>query len=214
MPASLVVTDLTICQAALTLLGMPIIANLTDTGDSEAMCNLHYPLLKRSALSSYNWPWAIKQVRLAIDDTAEPLTQHTNAFQLPPDRLYDDPLLVVLDTAENTPTFTDFVIQDEHLHTNQGTIYIWYLSKDGEIEAKWPEYYIDFMIHALAARLAMPLVERVDLFTLYDDIAWGDSRTRHIPGGLYAKARSRSFADKPPMRFESFDLINARTGGL
>ena len=214
MPASIPVTDLTICQAALTLIGMPIITSLTDTGDSETLCNLHYPLLKRSVLSSYNWPFAINQVRLAIDATEVPLTQYTNAFQLPSDRLYDDPLLAVLDTAEGASPFTDFEIQDEHLHTNQGEIYIWYLSKDGEIEDKWPEFFIDFIIHALAARLAMPLTERVDLFTLYDDIAWGDSRTRQVPGGLYAKARSRSFQDKPPIRFESFELILARHGGL
>ena len=214
MPASIPVTDLTICQAALTLIGMPVITDLLDVGDSEAMCNLHYPLLKRSVLSSYNWPWAIKQSRLAIDGTAVPLTQYTNAFQLPTDRLYDDPLLTLLAVEENAPPFTDYEIQDEHLHTDQDTIYIWYLSKDGELEDKWPEFFIDFMIHALAARLAMPLTERADLFTLYDDIAWGDSRTRHIPGGLYAKARSRSFQDKPPVRFESFELILARLGGL
>ena len=214
MPASIPVTDLTICQAALTLIGMPAIINLTETGDSEAMCNLHYPLLKRSVLSGYNWPWTTKHARLAIDATAVPLTQYTNAFQLPPDRLDDDPLLTLLGTEEGLPPFKDYEIQDEHLLTNQGTIYIWYLSKDGELEKKWPEYFIDFMIHALAARLAMPLTERVDLFTLYDDIAWGDSRTRHIPGGMYAKARARSFQDKPPIKFESFELILARLGGL
>lgn len=212
MPASTPVTDLTICQAALQLIGMPAVSNLSDDDDSAAVCNLHYPLLKRSLLAKHNWDFGIGQERLAIDATAVPLTQYTNAFQLPTDRLYDDPLLVVLVPDENAPPFKDYEIQDEHLLTNQADIYIWYVSKDAELEEKWPEYFVDLMIHALAARIAVPLTERPDLAALYSNMAWGPDLA--APGGLYAAARARSFADKPPIVFESYELILARQGGL
>ena len=91
-------------------------------------------------------------------------------------------------------------------------IFIWYLSKDGELEDKWPEYFIDLVIHALAARIAMPLTERTDITALYNNLAWGGDPS--FPGGLYAAARARSFQDKPPVIFESYELILARNGGL
>lgn len=212
MPDSIPVTDLVICNAALQLVGMPEISSLSAINDRAAVCNLHYPLLKRSVLSRYNWPWLIKQEQLAIDATAVPLTQYTNAFALPSLRLDDDPILVILSPEENAPPFRQFEIQDEHLHTNQPVIYIWFLSKDGELESKWPEYFVDFMVHALAARIAMPLTEDMTRVSFYDTKAWGSDPS--IPGGLFAQAKNRDFQGKPPVILESFELIEARHGGL
>jgi len=209
MPSSFPVTDVTICAGALTLCGLPPITDLGDVGDSEVMCNLHYPLLKGSVLTEYNWDFGIKHAQLAIDADAVPLTQYTNAFQLPSDRLYDDPILVLIDAAENAPPFKDYEIQDEHLLTNQDVIYIWYVSQDAEDESKWPMDFINFMMHALAARLSAALTERGDLTTLYHSMAWGDGDMQ-FPQGMYAKVRSRNFQDKPPAVFQAYELWLAR----
>ncbi len=212
MPASIPVTKLQICQTALQLMGLAAVQNLSDSNDRASVCNLHYPMLMRSLLSKYNWDFGTKQVQLAIDATATPIMQHTFAYSLPPDRLYDDPLLVVLSADVGAPPFKRYVVQDEHLHTDQPTIFIAYTSQDAEDSKKWPDYFTELMEYALAARIGMALTEREDLVLRYEIKAWG--RDLDVPGGLYAAARRRNFQNKPPKIFQDFELILARLGGL
>ncbi len=205
------VTELIISNLALTELGASPLTNLypVATTDNAFVCNLHYARLKNSIISKYNWTFTKKQNhpnRL----TVAPDHQYLFQFQMPSDRAKGQPIAVFLSSEPQAPAFNNYEIHGDKLLTDVEDIFIDYIS---ETEADtWPEFFIEFVAVALAAKICIAVTGDEALKKEKEFEAWGSNRG--IPGGLYASARQADFKDQPPPAVEDFELINARHGGV
>ena len=80
------VTDVSICNLALTYIGAATITALADDTTSGRACNLLYADCLDFILRQHPWNFAIKRVSIAVDATA-PIFEFDNAFALPADSL-------------------------------------------------------------------------------------------------------------------------------
>ena len=81
------ITDVQICNDALTLCGSPVIASLSDTSREGKLCNNNYARSRDYVLREHPWNCAIKRVQLAKITGGTPSFDFDNSYLLPSDCL-------------------------------------------------------------------------------------------------------------------------------
>lgn len=205
-------TDVSICSAALQLLGDDSISSFSGS-DRAVRCGNIYPLLKLGILAQFDWNFTKKKAQLT-QNTAAPISKWTFSYALPPDRL-DDRVISVFDTnaVGATPlTATQFEIHTGVLLTDKATIFADYQG-DPANENSWPTYFVWFMVKAMEVALTFPTTDQASQQSeLYQQV-YGTKGEGGV-GGLYGVTRARNSGGNPTPAFTNFSLIDARFEGL
>lgn len=198
-------TETDVVNLALREIGTYRISDLRteDSADAEVARDV-YDETVLECLAGHEWRFAIKQAALQ-QGTITPSARYDYAYDLPSDfvRLSsvsesDDMLVPLLDfdviDSPNTPGVQAII-------ANVGSVYIEYVYERTE-PARWPPWFVAFVVARLASRLASPLKSTVERERL-EQLA--DERMR--------KARSADGTQQPPKRPPTGDWIAAMKTG-
>lgn len=201
MPA----TPVSICSAALALLGDRPIAALTETTDRGRLCAALYPSFRESLLAMYPWRCTMRRRALARLTNA-PLNEWRYAYQLPSERLGN--IRAAYDTAGlNAPPVQDFEILGNQLQTNRSAIFVEY--QVDVAESAWPAYLVKLAQLGFAAEIATSITDQVNAAELWTVRAWGMAADGGR-GGYFAIAAGLDAQQQPPQQIGSDELIAVR----
>lgn len=144
---------LSICSAALLMIGADEITSFDDDSRAAKLCSSLYGTTRDELLQAYPWRFAIGQSRLA-QLVATPLFGYRYAYQLPAD------ILRMIATAEGAP----YSLQGGRLYTDMPAMEITYLYRPDENHL--PAYFIRAVELKLAEILAVALQEDLNKSTL------------------------------------------------
>jgi len=116
-----------ICNMALARLGSGSstrIVSMTDNTLAANTCNSMFDIIAERAMMQGAWTSTVRRVNLALLTTT-PAFGYTYAFQLP----VDPKCLKVLDVDEDTPNFTEYVVEGDQLLCNYNTLKIRYIAR-------------------------------------------------------------------------------------
>lgn len=154
------VTD--ICNQALANIGVSeTIENITDDNPEAEACNLHYDSVLDKALAKFDWAFARRLFTLvtAAGTPPEPWTYQYDwpgvATMVKPLRI-DDQLSSRQSTARIPYTSYTNGSGARILLCHIPDAKLWYTHRETNV-AIWPEWFVDFMGWALAAKIAGPL---------------------------------------------------------
>lgn len=183
--------DNKICQIALSgIAGGSIDSILEPETDLEATCANIYFILVETLLSE-EWNWTSGEAELVKDLDVTPLRQFTNAFTLP-GNLLSGPSAVFGNGSRLNDG--DWCIKDNHLYCNYDTVIIEFRKKTPV--NTWPPYFVNLVIKALQADLAMPVRENATLKATLLEEAYGPPIMQGR-GGLFGKAKTMDAKSKP-----------------
>ena len=163
-------SNVDICNSALNMVGASIITSLTEDTKAARVCNQRYPFVRDAVFRAHPWNCLIRRVKLGRDATA-PAYKYAYRYTLPSDP-YCLRVLTISDDGDDERRDIDYKVEgNRFLLTDQGTVYIQYISRDED-----PNQYDFLLIEALAARMASdiayPLVGSsalsTNLFAIYE----------------------------------------------
>lgn len=161
------ITDVSICNKSLSLLGFPPIVSLLDENDASAIiCNAAYEMVKGEMLEIREWTFAV--VRGIMEPSpSPPLFGYENRFVIPAN------VSRVVEVSDN-PGFDPlvrgkfkWVKEADAILSDANTIYARWLLIDIDENLFTPAFTNAFS-YRLAAEIAMPLSEdmsKVELFS-------------------------------------------------
>jgi len=141
------VSDVSICNKALYLLGEDEIAALTDADKPARTCNVFYEPVRDALLRQFPWNFAITRVALSKLSDA-PIFGFANQFQLPTD------CLRVLGTD---PDVT-FKVEGKKILADVDTLSIRYISRVTD-PTIYDSQFVDLLAARLASEIAIPLTD-------------------------------------------------------
>lgn len=151
------ISNVAICNMALSLLGDSSIMSLTDNSERARQCNLRFEQIRNAVLRAHPWNFALKRAELAELETV-PAFDWAKEFQLP-----DDCLRVTrLGTYDE-----EFVIEGRKLLTDATTAKIRYIAR-----VENPAEYDALFCEAFAARLASDLCQKISGNSSRADALW------------------------------------------
>jgi hypothetical protein len=189
-------TDVSICTAALMLLGDKPIASLTQNTDRATLCANIYPQAVDDILRSHPWNCAIKREILA-PLSAAPSHDFQFQFQLPGDWLrmlevgyQDDPL--------------PYQVEGRRILANTNVLPVRYVKQTDEGE--WDALLVYVMTKRMELDLAYPITKSTSLRdTLRQEF--------YAPAvGVLSKAKTVDGQENPPEDWLDSPFINARKG--
>jgi len=156
------VSEVTICNKALGMLGATRITSLSDATKNAGLCQENYEIIRDAVLEDAPWSFALVRAQLPADVTA-PLFGWGKSFTLP------SAALVVWEFNEERD---DYIVEGGKILTNASTCNVIYGSKVTD-PSKFSALYVVALAARLAAEIAMPITHskaNVDsMMLLYDD---------------------------------------------
>ena len=143
------VSEVGICNLALTKNGEDSITALTDNTKAGRLCNLHYAPSRDMVLRDHLWNFSIKRIALAVS-TITPAYEYAYQHALPTDfiRAIDNDLI------KNA----EWKIEGEFLLSNDDTVILKYVYKVTDTEIYDP-LFVEALSARIAAELAIPLTD-------------------------------------------------------
>lgn len=136
-----------ICNLALTRLGVDVITSLLDESEQARLCNLLFNQSLDYLLQLYPWNFSLVKASLARSATS-PLYDYAYQYQLPTDPY----CLQVVNTQYD---FT-YKIEGRMLLSNESSIYITYIKRVTDI-SELSSLFIETLVFYLASQLCLPL---------------------------------------------------------
>lgn len=201
-------SDVDICSQALDFLGIPPISSFEDNRVA-ATCGRLFDTQMNALFAAYPWNFTIKYVQLNRTSTV-PVAQWQYEFLLPSDLVLPSVYAVFRTEAVGEPALKEYEItNNRRLLANELEIYMQYSIRPPVPE--WPSHFYMLAVYAMAAALAMPITEDVDLAQLWNQKAFGVP-SDNGQGGYFANAARRDAQQDPPRRLTEYTLIEARVG--
>lgn len=197
-------TDISICAAALSLIGVEPITSFDEGTPAAAACARLYPGLRDSVLAMHTWNFAITAIELAR--RADAPTGWEAAYTLPTDLL--TPLGFFSDASLRHP-ITRFDWQDGAFVTDPTAAWCLYLRQVEE--SAWRAPFALLMRYALAAELAMPLTEKPSVADYWQAQAFG-TPAENRRGGQFRVAASADAKESPTVILPAGAVFLARQG--
>jgi len=151
-------TKVSLCTAALLLIGADEIASFSDSTREAKLCKALYDTTKDGLLQSHPWRFAINQVELN-KLAAAPLYGFSSAFQLPANYLR---------LIKKDPPALDYEIHEDKIYCNATALKITYAFSPPE--NKFPAYFARALEFAMARLLAIALQEDSDKAMVYGNL--------------------------------------------
>jgi len=165
------ISDVQICNMALTHLGQSRINNLTDTSEASVLCNLYYETTRDEVLRSHEWNCALWYQSLAAlastddDYLLGDYEEYDYQFQLP-----TNPFCLRVLEVSDYPTYPYEVVSG-YLLTNLSTVVIKYIRRV-EDPTKFDPLLVKAISYRLAAELAIKITNstkiRDDMLMMYE----------------------------------------------
>lgn len=192
-------SEVSICNAALALVGEPTIDSLTDANNEAAIaCNEAYTRLRDAELRKNRWGFAIKRAQLAAQ-TPVPLFGKANYFPVPSDYLR----LIPLDPADQHHT-------DDRTIENSGNAVVIATQESAPLHIRYvarvtdPNVFDSMFQDALAGRIAQVIAIKITQSeTMYN-------RAARYYDDAVSDARKANAIEKPPVRAVEDPWITVR----
>lgn len=187
-------SEIDICSQALTLLRANPISSFSDGTNEAEICDQLYDDFVKSLLASYPWTFATKKSQLSRE-TGTPVNEYRYMHIVPAEALL---VWAVFDSsAVGCVPIRDYDIYasdgTRRIYSNYETLYADYTAHVDE--ANWPPYFVQFVVHALAAHLAVPVTHNEGLAQYYAVKAYG-STSGNMKGGLFGSAAATDSKQK------------------
>lgn len=160
-------SEVTICNLALSWLGADQIISLNDESTSAILCNANYHDARKSVLEATAWTFATKRTTLAQIAGAPVWPLYGVQYAIPADSLR------ILEMSENgfNSTFEHWVIESGRLLCNTQKVWVRYIW-DVLDTSKFSPMFVQALAARLAADMSIPLTnDRVlqkDMWSLYE----------------------------------------------
>lgn len=188
-------SDVSICSAALLLLGDEPITSLTEDTRRAEICNGVYSLAKDSILRLH--PWNCLTVRVALSPlSAAPVSGWAYQFSKPSN------LLRVLKVADSEDNQLDYRFEANRILANTDTIYLHYVER--KTESNWDSNLVDVMIKRMELDLAYPITKSTSL----RDALRQEFYAQGV--GVLAQAKSVDGQENPPEDYGDSPFITVR----
>ncbi len=188
------VSNVSVCNKALILLGEDIISSLSDDTKAAIQCGNIYEHTRDAMLRKHPWNFAVKRVALSQSTTA-PVWGFDYSYTLPVDCLR----VLFVENEDIYPFKLEgrFVVTDNG--SDSSTINIKYISRIID-PSQWDTLFVDLLSSRLAYELAIPLTDlkqrRDDMKDLYlerlADVQAVDAQEEtsdQVPDGSWADSR-------------------------
>lgn len=144
-------TDVDICNSALTKVGAERITSLTEESERARIMAEQYPKLRDKLLRSHPWNFAIERLTLALS-VGTPAFEFTYKFAIPNDCLR----ILQIDSREKWQK------EGEYIVSNSPTVGIKYIKKITDT-SKYDASFAEALAAAIAADVSYSLVQSVTL---------------------------------------------------
>ena len=198
-------TGITICSAALLMLGAKAISSFNDGTDESSVCDRLYPDIRDSTLMMYPWSFSMKKIALSRLITA-PGSVWNYAYQLPGDRL-GGPRAVYDSAAVGSTPRKEWEIQGDQLLTNLEAVYIDY--QYSVPEYAMPQYFVQLLKYQVAWHIAEPITEQAEKAGFWRRMALGEPG-ENGRGGHFRQAAQIDGANNAVKVIDDYTLISAR----
>ena len=141
-------TETDIANLALSHLGEPRIAAISESSKVAIACRTHYETVRDSLLRAHNWNFAMKQAELSLIGT--PLFGPDYEFALPSDFLR----LSTFNGFEAALSEGNYIIEGASLLTDEATARITYVHRLTD-PTQFDANFVELLSHRLAAAIAM-----------------------------------------------------------
>jgi len=191
-------TDVDICNKALTKLGARTIASIAvPTNDTERACAKLYTETKAMWLAAHPWRFTVKRVLLVA--AAAPVNRWTYGWSMPGDAIAGTgPLALFNAVGANVAPQKDWEFTAGVVETNTTPVYADY--QFNVSEASWPPLFVAFAEAAFAAELGPIVQDRSTAANDYRVEAWG-TPGEGGSGGKFGFAKRRLAMYRPPQSF-------------
>lgn len=152
------VSEVSICNLALSRIGGATIQSLTEQSAEALACNIFYDRTRRTVLRSHPWSFATVVVPLAQLSEAEDGWDY--AYEKPSDCLR----IIGIPDDNGDLDKVDFELRGESILTDWEYASLRYI-KDITDTTRFDEQFIEAMSYRLAADLAMPLSQNASFVT-------------------------------------------------
>lgn len=181
------VTQIQICNSALTKIGADRISSITQDTKSAVILNSIYDQIRDAVLRAHPWNFAIKRAALAPTSTT-PAFEYTYAYDLPSDCLR----ILDLDSLD-----IDFVVENGQILSDESTLNVRYIYRN-EDESLWDSCFAEAMSWRLARELAFALRQSAPLIDACDkgyEKALREARTMDGAEGIIRDAEIVTWTD-------------------
>ena len=198
------ITRVDIASQALTLLRANTINNF-DEGTNEAdIASVYYETFIRDVFSRYPWKFATKKRRLNLSADM-PVNEWAYEFIIPEEVLF---IKAVYDSdSVSARPIKDYDVQDNKVLANRDKLwaeYTYYVP-----ENRWPGYFTQYAVYALAAMLAIPVTDDNDIAAQMQQLAYGN-QSEAERGGKFRTAVATESQQAPNDEIYADDLTSAR----
>lgn len=147
----------------------------------------------------------MKKALLARLATA-PVNEWKYAYQLPSDRI-GAPFALFNSSAVGASPVKHYEVFADKVYTNEVTVYVDYPFKP--VEPDFPGYFVEFLVLAVAAHLALPITDQMGMAQQFSQLAYG-LPSDNMSGGALGRARYADAAQQPPQVIEDYTLLDVR----
>lgn len=197
--------DVDLCSQAFTLLGLGRITSMTAENNKSRIANQLYSTVINGLLASYPWRFATQKVELTrLLQTPE--TGYTYFFQLPP-TIVGQPFVVYNSDDVGARPFKDWQIFEDMIATDATEL--WVDFRTLPLVSKFPGYFTQLAVYALAANFAMPATRDKSKMDAYMELAFGTPQ-EDGKGGYFRLARNADAFGQPPQEQRDNPFIDVR----
>jgi hypothetical protein len=156
-------SEVSICNHALSLIGVDPITALTDDTKQAGLCNRLYPILRDQVLEARTWTFATGRAKL-LPDATPPEWGYAQQFLVPSDwlrtlRVYYNPPVGSNDNWVNPPEWNK---EGRYILANNNVVYVKYTKQITDTSIFSPSFAV-CLAYRLAADMAIPLTENRSL---------------------------------------------------
>lgn len=148
------ISEVNICNMALTRIGQNRIMSLTQTGTLAELCKLYYEPTLNELLSAYEWPFAISRSQLSAS-AEENLTVFDYRYQLPLNYLR---VLTMLSSEDYSEITDDWEIEGDKLLSDVTPAYIKYIKMITN-PTKLPQSFIEALYLRIASKIVVKITQ-------------------------------------------------------
>jgi len=184
-------TEVEICNEALTSLGENMIIALTDETKAARLCNLKYANKRNYLLRKYTWNFATKRAALTAETGSTPEFEFDYEFTLPTD---------YIQLIEFYPNTISYAIENGMILCNEETLDIKYTYEVTDV-ARMDDSFAETLAALLARELAVPLSDSVNLSRQMDELFEVKISEARFAGSIESDLESIEAADWVKSRY-------------
>ncbi len=186
-------TDVDLCSQAFVLLGLSPISSLQANNNKARLALQLYDTVIERLFAEHQWRFAMRKTKLTRL-TEVPKTTYLYFYQLPA-TIQGQPFICYTTADQDARPFKEWQIFEDRLATD--ALDVWIDHKVTPEIPKWPPYFTQLAVYALAAHFAQPATDDASKTDMWMRIAFGGP-SEDGKGGYGRTARALDSMGQPP----------------